>query len=73
MLLACKLRTDIALIEAFSGRLRHECLYENWFLSLEDARENVQSWRRHYNGERSHGSSGGMSSKEFALLAVTAA
>ena len=33
---------------------RQECLNENWFLSLADAEEKVESWRRHYNGERSH-------------------
>ena len=57
--------------EAFNGRLRQECLNENWFWSLEDAREKVESWRRHYNGERPHGSLGNLSPKEFALLAVT--
>ena len=30
--------TDNALIEAFNGRFRQECLNENWFMSLEDAR-----------------------------------
>lgn len=30
--------TDNALIESFNGRLRAECLNENWFLSLEDAK-----------------------------------
>ena len=46
--------TDNAFIESFNGRLRQECLNENWFLSLEDASEKVESWRRHYNGERPH-------------------
>ena len=44
--------TDNAFIEAFNGRFRQERLNENWFLSLEDAAEKVESWRRHYNGER---------------------
>ena len=34
--------TDNAFIEAFNGRFRQECLNENWFLSLEDAAENVK-------------------------------
>ena len=29
-------------------------LKENWFLSLDDAAEEVKSWRRDYNGERPH-------------------
>ena len=64
--------TDNAFIEAFNGRLRQECLNENWFLSLEDAREKIESWRRHYNGERPHGSLGNLTPEEFASLAATA-
>jgi len=33
--------TDNVLIEAFNGKLRAECLNENWFLSLDDAKEKV--------------------------------
>ena len=50
--------TDNGLIEAFNGRLRAECLNENWFLSMDDARAKVESWRRHYNGERPHSAFG---------------
>ena len=64
--------TDNAFIEAFNGRLRQECLNENWFLSLEDAREKIESWRRHYNGERPHESLENLSPKEFPSLAATA-
>jgi putative transposase len=42
--------TDNGLIESFNGRLRAECLNENWLLSLDDARSKVQSWRRHIMG-----------------------
>ena len=62
---------DNAFIEAFSGRFQQECLNENWFLSLEDAAEKVESWRRHYNGERSHRALGNLSPREFAALAET--
>ena len=31
--------TDTGRIEALNGRLRAECLNENWFMSLDDARE----------------------------------
>jgi putative transposase len=58
--------TDNGLIEAFNGRLRAECLNENWFLSLEDAREKVESWRRHYNGDRPHSALGNLAPREFA-------
>ena len=60
--------TDIAFIEAFNGRFRQECLNQNWFLSLDDAVENVESWRRHYNGERPHSTLGNLSPREFVAL-----
>jgi len=63
--------TDNALIEAFNGRFRQECLNETWFLSLEDAQEKVEEWRQHYNRERPHGSLGNVPPVEFegALIA----
>ena len=63
--------TDNAFIEAFNGRFRQECLNENWFLSLEDAEEKVEIWRKHYNGERPHSALGNLSPREFAVLAKT--
>ena len=58
--------TDNGLIEAFNGRLRAECLNENWFLSLDDARTKVESWRRHYNADRPHSALGNLAPREFA-------
>ena len=58
--------TDNALIESFNGRLRAECLNENWFLSLEDAQEKLESWRDHYNELRPHSSLGNLAPGEFA-------
>ena len=52
--------TDNAMIEAFNARLREACLNESWFLSLEDAREKIEGWRGHYNGERPHGALGNL-------------
>ncbi len=57
--------TDNALIEAFNARLRAECLNENWFLSLDDAQEKIETWRQHYNAERPHSSLGNRSPSEF--------
>ena len=64
--------TDNAFIEAFNGRFRQECLNENLFLSLEDAAEKVESWRRYYNGERPHSALWNLSPREFAALVETA-
>ena len=59
--------TDNALIESFNGHFRQECLNENWFLSLEDAREKIEEWRHHYNQERSHGSLDNLAPLEYLL------
>ena len=56
-------------IESFNGRFRQECLNENWFLSLEDAEEKVESWRKHYNGGRPHSALDNLPPREFAVLA----
>jgi putative transposase len=58
--------TDNGLIEAFNGRLRAECLNENWFMSLDDARQKVEAWRRHYNEDRPHSALGNLAPREFA-------
>ena len=60
--------TDNAFIEAFNGRLRDECLNENWFLSLEDAREKVRSWRKEYNRWRPHSALCNLSPEEFIRM-----
>ena len=62
--------TDNAMIEAFNARLREECLNESRFLSLEDARERMESWRWHYNGERPHSALGNLAPETFALVAT---
>lgn len=38
--------TDNAFIKAFNGRFRAECLNQHWFLTLEDAGEKLEAWRR---------------------------
>ncbi len=46
--------TDNAFIEAFNGRLRAERLNAHWFLTLADAREKLEGWRKDYNEVRPH-------------------
>jgi putative transposase len=50
--------TDNAFIEAFNSKLRSECLNVRWLLSLQDACEKLEAWRRHYNEERPHSAVG---------------
>jgi len=40
---------DNVFIELFNGSFRGKCWNESWFLSLDDAREKLESWRRYYN------------------------
>jgi len=55
-----------AFIEAFNSRLRDECLNEQVFLSLEDARHKLETWRVQYNCARPHSSLGYLSPAEYA-------
>jgi len=57
--------TDNAFIEAFNSRFRQECLDATWFLSLVDAKEKIEAWRRDYNEHRPHSSLGNQSPNEF--------
>lgn len=50
--------TDNGFIEAFNSKLRSECLNVHWFMSLADAREKLEDWRRHYKEDRPHSAIG---------------
>jgi putative transposase len=43
-------------IESFNGRFRAECLDQEWFSSLAQARRIIEEWRISYNGQRPHSS-----------------
>jgi putative transposase len=58
--------TDNAYVESFNARFRQECLNEHWFLSLEDACEKVEKWRRDYNDNRPHSALGNIPPYEYA-------
>ncbi len=45
-----------------------ECLNQNWFLSLADAQDHIEAWRKDYNQERPHRALGGRTPNEFAAL-----
>ncbi len=54
-----------AFIESFNGKMRDECLNEHWFMSLAEAREAIEAWRRDYNEVRPHSSLGNRTPQEF--------
>jgi len=57
-------------IESFNGKLRDECLNENWFLSLKDARMLIENWKEEYNNKRPHSALGGKTPNEVGLEAL---
>jgi len=60
-----------AFIESFNGKFRDECLNQNWFVSLDDARRTIEAWRVDYNSVRPHSSLGYQTPEEFAAKAAT--
>jgi putative transposase len=58
--------TQNAFIESFNGRFRDECLNENWFLDIRDARRIIEAWRIDYNSSRPHSALGYATPEEFA-------
>jgi putative transposase len=53
-------------IESFNGRLRDECLNVNQFMTLDDARRQIEAWRQDYNQHRPHSSLRNLTPQEFA-------
>jgi putative transposase len=47
-----------AFAESFNGRLRDECLNDNWFLSIRHSREVIEAWRKDYYSVRPHNALG---------------
>lgn len=58
--------TQNAFAESFNARLREECLDQELFLNLEDAKRKIETWRRFYNDFRPHSALGGMPPSRFA-------
>ena len=54
-----------AFVESFNGKMRDECLNDHWFMSLGEARETIEAWRRDYNEVRPHSSLGNRTPQEF--------
>jgi len=57
---------DNAFVESFNGKFRDECLNENWFLDLDDARRKIEDWRQDFNTVRPHSSLDDRTPAEYA-------
>jgi len=55
-----------AFVESFNGRLRDECLNQDKFATLVDARRHIEAWRLDYNHVRPHSSLGYLPPAVFA-------
>jgi putative transposase len=65
--------TQNAFIESFNGKFRDECLNENGFLTLQEAREKIARWRRDYTQVRPHSALGYQTPEEFTAAAARGA
>ncbi|OVE75303.1 hypothetical protein BVX97_05080 [bacterium E08(2017)] len=55
-----------AYVESFNGRVRDECLNEQWFKNMRHAREVIEQWRTDYNTLRPHTALGNLAPEEYA-------
>jgi putative transposase len=55
-----------AFVESFNGSFRDECLNQNLFLDIVDARQKVEAWRDDYNSFRPHSSLADQTPREYA-------
>jgi putative transposase len=62
-----------AYAESFNGKLRDECLNENWFVTMDDARSRIEAWRLDYNQVRPHSGLDNLTPSEFALRHIPVA
>lgn len=60
--------TDNAMIETFNAKVRAECLDQHWFETLEEAQQQLESWRREYNEERPHSSLNDETPEEYLAV-----
>ena len=58
--------TDNAFIESFNGTLRRECLNTQWFLTVKEAQDQLNTWREEYNVSRPHRALHDQTPVEFA-------
>jgi putative transposase len=62
--------TQNAFVGSFNGKCRDGCLNQHWFRSLEEARQIIKAWQKHYNFDRPHSALGYRSPIEVELQAA---
>ena len=66
------LSAEYAFVESFNGRMRDECLNENWFVDLPDAQDRIETWSYDYNHCRGRKVAGWKTPAEVAEAARSA-
>ena len=54
--------------ESFNGKLRAECLEQNWFRNRVEAKVVIEAWRRDYNATRPHSALGYLTPNELKRI-----
>ncbi len=62
--------TQNAFIESLNGKFRNECLNQQWFRNIDEAKQTIDQWRNHYNHERPHSALNYMTPVAFANRAA---
>jgi transposase InsO family protein len=62
--------TGNAHVESFNGTFRQECLNAHWFVTLSEAQEIIEGWRREYNQARPHSSLGYRTPEAYAVMVI---
>jgi len=57
--------TQNGYIERFNGKRRDECLNQNWFSNLYEARVIIEQWRMEYNHLRPNSPLGNLTPAEY--------
>ena len=57
--------TDNGHVESFNGSFRDECLNSHWFISMSDAKEKIEAWKKEHNESRPHRALNDLSPNEY--------
>lgn len=58
-----------AFVESLNGKFRNECLNQHWFRTPDEAKDEIDLWREHYNNVRPHSSLNYLSPVAYAKQA----
>jgi putative transposase len=57
--------TENGHVESFNGKFRRECLSQNYFLDMAEAKQTIEDWRVEYNTVRPHSTLNDLTPEEY--------